>query len=319
MRSTKPALVADVTLAANMEVDAANGRYGLREVVGSAKGTLDQQPMEVTLAAARAAWQPLSVEVEKLVLGGAGKRGPDTFELKLTVPRFAVSESRATLDPVELALTSKGAQQRYELRVTGEGIKGTAAAFEATIAATFKRDAGAEHTEGKLTSPMRASLDAMTFEFPRLVADVVSTHPNLPQKTVKLQLGGSASIDVQRELAVLRLKSGRDDINLAAKLDIRGFKSPQIAFDVSADQVDLDRHFPPAPKSAQTAASGTTEGKSPHQRYQRRLGSAARCSRLRQRSDRQAALARRQCDRRAARSARERRQARHCAAHRTTV
>ena len=261
VRSTKPALVADVTLAANMEVDAANGRYGLREVVGSAKGTLDQQPMEVTLAAARAVWQPLSVEVEKLVLGGAGKRGPDTFELKLTVPRFAVSESRATLDPVELALTSKGAQ-RLELRVTGDGIKGTAAAFEATIAATFKRDAGAERTEGKLTSPMRASLDAMNFEFPRLVADVVSTHPNLPKKTVKLLLGGSASIDVKRELAALRLKSGLDDINLAAKLDIRGFKSPQIAFDVSADQLDLDRHFPPAPKSAQTAASGATEGKS---------------------------------------------------------
>jgi AsmA protein len=265
VRSTKPALVADVTLAADMQLDPANGRYGMRDVVGSAKGSLDRQPIEVTLAAARAAWQPLSVEVEKLVLGGAGRRGPDTVELKLTVPRVVVSESRATLDTVELALTSKGADrldQRLELRVTGEGIKGTAAAFEATIAATFKRDAGAEHTEGKLTSPMRASLDAMSFEFPQLVAEFVSTHPNLPKKAVKLLLGGSASIDVKRELAALRLKSGLDDINLAAKLDIRGFKKPQIALDVSADYLDLDRHFPPAPKSAQTAAIGTTEGKS---------------------------------------------------------
>ena len=259
--STKPALVADLTLVAEMQVDAANSRYGVRDVAGSVKGTFDQHPMEVRLATARAAWQPLSVEVEKLVLGGSGKRGSDTFELKLTVPRFAVSESRAASDPVELVLTSKGAQ-RLEMRVTGDGIKGTAASFEATIAATFKRDAGSQHTEGKLTSPLRASLDAMTFEFLRLAADVVSTQPNVPQKAVKLLLGGSASIDVKRELAALRLKSGLDDINLAGNIDVSGFKRPRITFDVSADQLDLDRHFPPVPESVKTAAPAASQGKS---------------------------------------------------------
>jgi AsmA protein len=256
--STKPALVADLTLAAEMQVDAASSRYGVRDLTGSVKGTFDQQPMEVRLAAVRAVWQPLIVEVEKLALSGSGKRGSDAFELKFTAPRFAVSESRATSDLVELVVTSKGAQ-RLDVRVTGERIKGTAAAFEATIAATFKRDAGSEHTEGKLTSPLRASLDAMTFEFPQLVADFVSTHPNLPQKTVKVLLGGSASIDVKRELAALRLKSGLDDINLAGSLDINGFKQPRIAFDVSADQLDLDRHFPPAPQSVGTAATSQSK------------------------------------------------------------
>ena len=106
---------------------------------------------------------------------------------------------------------------------------------------------------------MRASLDAMTFEFPQLVADFVSTHPNLPQKTVKVLLGGSASIDVRRELAALRLKSGLDDINLAGSLDIKGFKQPRIAFDVSADQLDLDRHFPLASQSVGTAAASQSK------------------------------------------------------------
>ena len=256
--STKPALVADLLLAAEMQVDAASSRYGVRDLAGSVKGTFDQQPMEFRLAAARAAWHPLTVEVEMLALSGSGKRGADAFELKFTAPRFAVSESRAISDPVELVVTSKGAQN-LELRATGEGIKGTAAAFEATIAATFKRDAGSEHTEGKLTSPLRASLDAMTFEFPQLVADFVSTHPNLPQKTVKVLLGGSASIDVRRELAALRLKSGLDDINLAGSLDIKGFKQPRIAFDVSADQLDLDRHFPLASQSVGTAAASQSK------------------------------------------------------------
>ncbi len=299
-----------------MQVDAASSRYGVRDLAGSVKGTFDQQPMEFRLAAARAAWQPLTVEVEKLVLSGSGKRGSDAFELKFTAPRFSVSESRATSDPVELVMTSKGAQ-RLELRVTGEGIKGTAAAFEATIAATFKRDVGSDHIEGKLTSPLRGSLDAMTFELPRLVADVVSTHPNLPQKTVKLLLNGSASIDVKRELVALKLKSGLDDINLAGSLDIKGFKQPRIAFDVSADQLDLDRHFPPAPKSVGTAA--TSQSKSPPADSDGRSVSAARGSRLGQGTDRQVARARDQRERCAVHSASKRRQARRRAANRTNV
>ena len=259
--STKPALVAELTLAAQMHVDTANSRYGVRDLEGSVKGTFDQHPMEVRLTAARAAWQSPTVEVEKLAVSGSGKRGSDAFELKFIAPRFAVSESRAASDVMELVIASKGAQQ-LQLRVVAEGIKGTAAAFEATIAAAFKREAGSDQTEGKLTSPLRASLDAMTFELPRFAADVVSTHPNLPQKAVKILLGGSASIDVKRELAALKLKSGLDDINLAGSVDVSGFKRPRIAFDISADRLDFDRHFPPAPKGVKTAATATSDSKS---------------------------------------------------------
>ncbi len=74
--STKPALVADLTLAAEIQVDTAGSRYGVRDLAGSVKGTFDQQPVEVRLATARAAWQPLSVEVEKLALSARENAGP---------------------------------------------------------------------------------------------------------------------------------------------------------------------------------------------------------------------------------------------------
>ena len=208
---------------------------------GSAKGTLDQQPMEIKLAAARA--------------------------------RLAAARRRRREAGVR-RLTSQGTQ-RLELRVTGDEIKGKAPSFESTIAATFKRDVGSQHTEGKLTSPLRANLDAMTFEFPRLVADVSSPHPTAPQKAIKLSLTGSGSVDLKREVAALKLKSGLDDTNLSGSLDIRGFDRPRIAFDVSADQLDLDRHFPPAPKSVKPAASAASSGRSRTCRYQGRpLGAA---------------------------------------------
>ena len=159
------------------------------------------------------------------------------------------------------ALISQGTQ-RLELRVTSDEIKGKAPSFESTIAATFKRDVGSQHTEGKLTSPLRANLDAMTFEFPRLVADVSSPHPTAPQKAIKLSLTGSGSVDLKREVAALKLKSGLDDTHLSGSLDIRGFDRPRIAFDVSADQLDLDRHFPPAPQSVKPAASAASSGRS---------------------------------------------------------
>ena len=57
--------MADLTLTAELEVDAPRGRYGvLGDLKGSAKGSLEQQPMEAGLAATRAVWQPQGVEGE---------------------------------------------------------------------------------------------------------------------------------------------------------------------------------------------------------------------------------------------------------------
>ena len=82
-RSSKPALVADLTLTAEMQLDAANDRYGVRDLKGSAKGTFDRQPLEIRLAAARAAWQAQRVEGEKLVFD-LTLQGTRRLELRVT-------------------------------------------------------------------------------------------------------------------------------------------------------------------------------------------------------------------------------------------
>ena len=88
-------------------------------------------------------------------------------------------------------------------------------------------------------------------------------HPNAARNALKLSLGGSASVDLKRGLAALRLKSALDGSNLSGSLDLTGFARPRIAFDVAADRLDLDRHFPPAPRSAKPSAPAASGGKSP--------------------------------------------------------
>ena len=223
VRSSKPALMADLTLTAELQVDAPLERYGVRDLKGSAKGSFEQQPMEIGLAAARAVWQPQGVEGEKLVF----------------------------------ALALQGAQ-RLDLRITGDDVKGKGPAVEATIAATLQRDSGSGRIDATLTSPLRANLDALTVELPRLLADIGVPPPNAPRNAVKLSLGGSASLDLKRELAALRLKSVPDGSNLSGNLDLTGFERPRIAFDVAADRLDLDRHFPPPPRNVKPAAEAAS-------------------------------------------------------------
>ena len=257
--STKPALVADVTLAAKMQVDAANSRYGVRDLVGSVKGTFDQQPMEVRLAAARAAWQPLTVEVEKLVLSGAGKRGPS---VRAEVHGAAICRKRVArhFDPVELAY-----------------IEGRTAARAARHRRRDQRDGGSLRSHDCCDVQARCGFGTHR----RKADEPVAGQPRrndlrVPALGRRRRLDASELAAENRQTVAQRqrvdrcqARTGRAETQertrrhqSGGQLDISGFKSPRIAFDVSADQLDLDRHFPPAPKSVEDCRDRHVEGKS---------------------------------------------------------
>ena len=78
-----------------------------------------------------------------------------------------------------------------------------------------------------------------------------------------VKLTGSADVDRAKERGRASLAGKIADSSVTARLDIAGFETPAINFDVEIDQLDLDRYLAPAPAGAKQkpAASG------PEQRF----------------------------------------------------
>jgi len=80
--------------------------------------------------------------------------------------------------------------------------------------------------------------------------------PALPQKSLKMNLDGSVTVDLQAQDLAARLAAHFDETNASMRTDVHGFSTPRIGFDVELDRLNLDRYLPPAaPASGPKPAS----------------------------------------------------------------
>jgi AsmA protein len=124
------------------------------------------------------------------------------------------------------------------------------------IDATTKKGAGV--VQLKLATPVRASVQAGTLDMSALAGSIVVTDPSLPQKTASMEITGTVAANNEQETLQAELNGKGEGSALVAKVQAKGFGQPKVAFEVTADQFDVDRFFPAraAPGSSGAGSSG---------------------------------------------------------------
>jgi AsmA protein len=151
-----------------------------------------------------------------------GRSGADQFDVALTVPKIALEAARVGGGPAKLVATVTGGHQVHaELAL--QNLAGT----------------GNKFSIGKIAGEV--NLDS----------------PALPQKSLKVNLDGSMTVDLQAQDLAARLGAHFDETNASMRADVHGFSTPRIGFDVELDRLNLDRYLPPA---APAPASGAKPG-----------------------------------------------------------
>jgi AsmA protein len=79
---------------------------------------------------------------------------------------------------------------------------------------------------------------------PKLTAEVTLPMPDLPQKTLKVNLDGGATADLNKQSANADLVVKLDESTIQAKLSLPKFSPPVYNFDVNIDKLNLDRYMP---------------------------------------------------------------------------
>ena len=149
-----------------------------------------------------------------------GHFGADEFDVGLTAPKIALDPERVAGDLVKLVAVVKGASQaRAELAL--QNLTGT----------------GDRFSVGKIAG------------------DVDLQSPTLPQKSLNVHLDGSLNVDTRAQAIGAQLAMRFDETSASSRLDVHGFSTPHIAFDVDIDRLNLDRYLP------SSAPAGATAGK----------------------------------------------------------
>ncbi len=102
---------------------------------------------------------------------------------------------------------------------------------------------------------------AKSLVIPRLDADIALSGPDIPQKSVKIPVTGSAKADLEKQTAAADLSAKFDESTIQAKLGLAKFTPPAYTFDIKVDRLNLDRYTKqPEKKPVSTPAE---EGKAP--------------------------------------------------------
>ncbi len=207
----------------------------------TAKGTV-----ELDLAAKAYGVQGLDAHV-------SGHLGEDTIDVALTAPALRIDPEHASGELLKLAAKVTGAHTAHAdvalEKISGTGEKVDAARFTLDAGATL----GARTISAHLASPLQAGIAAQTFELAKIDGDLGIDAPDLPQKSIKAKLDGSLRVDAKAESVASQLGARFDDTTASARVGVQGFSEPHIRFDVSLDQLNLDRYLPP-PAPAKAAA-----------------------------------------------------------------
>lgn len=245
--------------------DVASGALSAGKLTATAKGAFDGVALEdAKIDAPALAWDP---KAKRLSLGGvnltargrlpgADGRPGDAFDAGFAAPKIDITETSASGDRVTASVRLTGARN-LDAKLTLEGLSGSAKemkigrlALAATAQQTVVKDGkpGPEPRRivASIASPATASLEAQTVSLAKLDGEITVEDPALPQKTVKLPVGGALSVDAKKELVDGRFSTKFDETTLSSEFDVRGFSPPAIGFEASADKLNLDRYFPPA-------------------------------------------------------------------------
>lgn len=197
--------------------------------------------------------------VDALHVATQGRSGADAFELSLDAPQLAWSAQQSSAGTVTLSAALRGAARQAQLKLELSGLQGSADALQAkSMALTLDAKAADATVKVQLQSPVALNLAGRSVELKQLAGTVELAHPSMPMKQVRLPIAGTLALNAQAQSAQLTLATQLDDSHIKTAVRVSKFAPLALGFDFDVDALNVDKYFPPKPKTEPTASTSTT-------------------------------------------------------------
>jgi len=253
-----PKMSAKVQLKGNLLADTEHKRFLAKNLDAALQGDVDRAAgLDLKLTGDLEA-KPETMEflLNGLKLAAKANLGGKALAVELAAPSLVVQKDEVSGKDVSLAFTSGQGDDVLTAKLAIADVKGSPKAFQSSgIAGEISGKQGARTVAGKFSSPITGNLETQVFELPKLAGNVDVKDPALPNGTAKIAFDLNARADLKQKLATAGLNLNIDSSNVKGKLDVVGFDKPNVKFDLSADQLDLNKLLGKSQSAAKPASS----------------------------------------------------------------
>jgi AsmA protein len=256
LKGDKPRIKADVKMATELTFDTDAKRFSVRgmnlEITGEAA---DIHNLAVGIKGDLAFEQSAgALLAENLAVAVAGLKGTDDFDVRLMAPKIEWAADKLATNKIDVVAKVKQAKGEMGLVANLPALTGDGQSFKAgmlNVDLSLSQEGG--EYKGKLASPISGDFKSKRFFLSDIKANLAASDGKMPKGGMKLDVTGSAELDIERQDVAAKLIARLDESTIKANLGARPFTNPHLRLDVDVDRIDADRYLPPKAKEGEAA------------------------------------------------------------------
>jgi AsmA protein len=259
-KGDQPALDADIGFKGTLLADTEKKQYGAKGMMLTVKGGVaSMKNLDLALSGdLDARPEQMEFTVDGLKLTAKADQAGKALNIELDAPSLTAKKDEVSGKEVHLDFTQTQGSDTLAAKLTIANLKGSPKAFQSSgITGDISGKQGARSIAGKFSSPFSGNLENLVFDLPKLAGNVDVQDPALPNGAMKASFNVVAHADIKQEQAKVGLDATIDGSKLKGDVAVAGFKQPNVKFDLTADQLDLNKIL--GPKKEAKAESGPTK------------------------------------------------------------
>jgi len=239
-----PKVNAKAQVKGSLLADTEHKRFLAKNLDAALQGDVDRAAgLDLTLSGDLEA-RPETAELllDSLKLAAKANLDGQALALELATPSLIVQKDEVSGKNISLTATRGKGEDVLSAKLAIDDIKGSPKAFQSSgIAGEISGKQGKRTIAGKFSSPITGNLETQVFELPKLAGNVDVKDPALPNGSAKIGFDLNARADLKQKIAAAALNLNIDGSNVKGRVDVAGFDKPEVKFDLSADQLDLNK------------------------------------------------------------------------------
>jgi AsmA protein len=209
--------------------------------------------------------EKLEFLVDSLKLAAAGNFDGAQQTVELNAPALSILKDQVSTKKITINVTQQKTDANLKLNMVLADMKGSPKALQSSgISGDLSMTQGKRVVTGQFSSPFNGNIDALIFDIPKLVGKLNIQDPSLPNGGIQGTFNLGAHADIKQEKADSTFSLNVAETKLNGNVDVAGFKTLNIKFNVSADKINLNQLLgkasaAPAPASKKSASKQPTD------------------------------------------------------------
>ena len=242
--ASNPNVNADFKLSGNFMADVEAKHYVANDLEASIKGNLAKlSNANITLVGdVDAKPENMELLVDGLKFGLSGNQAGSDLALDLAAPKLRVQKNVVTGKQATVSFSQTKGSDITKANLTLADVKGSPQSLQSSgVSGEVSMKQGARNVQSKFSSPFSGNLEKLIFDLPKLAGQIDITDPSIPKGAMKGDFAFKVHADIKQELVNSDYILNIDGTQLNGNVAVASFSKPAIRFNLSANQLDLNK------------------------------------------------------------------------------